>query len=103
VIRRRTLLGPPVEAAGRRLQPVARAWELRLPAGRGGLVWLRPVAVRVGESDGEDEGAAWTVAVRDPTRRGQLALLALGLLAFFVLRRRSRRRRPRRRSPRPTR
>jgi len=71
---------------------MARSFLLRLPGESGGLVWNRPVAVRV------DEGAETRLLrITDPTRRIQLGILAAGLAtAFFVGRARLRKpRRPR--------
>ncbi len=90
MIRRLTLTGPEVGAAGWRLRPIARVWEVRLPGRHGGLVWLRPIAVEVQDESGREAGR--TLTVRDSTRLGQLALLAGGLAALLVVRRRRKRR-----------
>ena len=84
--------GAPVSHRGRALLPMARSFLLRLPGQGAGLVWNRPVGVRIEDS----EGARW-LRITDPTRRIQLGLLAAGLAAAFVVSRvRARRRRPRR-------
>ena len=71
---------------------MARSVLLRLPGESVGLVWNRPVGVRV-----EDESGTRLRRINDPTRRIQLGLLAAGLAtAFFVGRARLRKpRRPR--------
>ena len=70
---------------------MARSFLLRLPGEAGGLVWNRPVGLRVEEPSGSR-----TLRITDPTRRIQLGLLAAGLAVAFLVRR-ARRRRTRRR------
>jgi hypothetical protein len=86
VIRRHWLAGEPVRAGAGTLVPLASGWQLELPGGRAGGFWLRPVGVLVRE----EEGRRRFVAVRDPTRWLQLALLVAGVAAFLALRRRTR-------------
>jgi hypothetical protein len=64
-------------AGGRDVVLEARAARLRAPFG--GLVWNRPVAVRVRESGGEQR-----LAIRDVTRRGQVAAYGLSLVLVLV-------------------
>ena len=59
----------------------SRAVRIPLPFAHGGLIWNRPVSVRVRRMGGSDQ----TLPVRDVTRLLQLALLALGLAAGLVL------------------
>jgi hypothetical protein len=89
MIVRRWLAGEPLRAGDRTVVPLARGWQLRLPGGRAGAFWLRPAGVAVRE-----RGGRRFLPVRDPTRWLQLALLAAGLAAFALLRRRRRGVRP---------
>jgi hypothetical protein len=57
--------------------PESRALVVRLPFG--GLVWNRPIAVRVTR-----DGETTRLALRDVTRTAQVALFALGLAALVV-------------------
>lgn len=82
--------GVPVSHRGRSLVPMARSFLLRLPGEGAGLIWNRPVGVRV-----EDQTGARWLRITDPTRRIQLGLLAAGLAAAFIVSR-ARRRRPHR-------
>ena len=86
-VERRT--GAPIEDAhGRTIVPVARSVIVRLPGSAGGLVWNRPVEVRVQES-----GRASRLPVHDVTRQAQLRLLGLaGVWLVLLLLLRSRRR-----------
>jgi hypothetical protein len=77
---RRTTGAAIVDKQGRTLTPEAQAVTLRLPGAHGGLVWNRPVAVRVQGPDG-----TVTLPVPDVTRRAQLAMLvATGLLLVWA-------------------
>ena len=84
--------GTPVVHQGRTLVPVTRSFLLRLPGQQGGLVWNRPVGVRVQEPS----GARW-LRVTDPTRRIQVGILAAGVATAFLVGSIAKRRRPRRR------
>jgi hypothetical protein len=74
---------------GRRILPATRSFLLRWPGEHGGLVWNRPIGVRV-----EDESGERWIPITDPTRRIQIGLLAAGLTAAFLVHRA--RRKPRR-------
>ncbi len=86
-----TVRGEPMAVAGRQLVPVARVLKLSLgrrgaPAA-GGIVWTRPIAVEVMET----EGSRW-VAIPNPNMRFMIGLGAgLCLLWMLGLRRQSRR------------
>lgn len=76
-LKTQTVAGEPVEAAGIRVTPEARAVVLRLPFG--GWVWNRPVAVVV-----EREGETRRVPIPDPVQGARLVtLLSLALLALL--------------------
>ncbi len=74
--------GRPVQAGNLELTPISQALVVRLPGlfrnrlQPGGLVWNRPVAVRV-QAPGE---AARILPVYDYTRLAQILLLGAGLL-----------------------
>lgn len=84
--------GAPVAHQGRTLVPVTRSFLLRLPGKHGGLVWNRPVGVRIQEPT----GARW-LRVTDPTRKIQVGILAAGVATAFLVGSIAKRRRPRRR------
>jgi hypothetical protein len=73
--------GRPIEAGGRILVPVAESLRLRAPGGVGGLVWNRPVGVRIEEADGSRY-----LPIRDRTREIQWLLLGIGLAAALWIR-----------------
>jgi hypothetical protein len=69
----------PVAVGPLRLVARSRSLVVRLPFG--GLVWHRPVAVRV-----ERDGTTTELPIRDLTRTAQLALFGLALAALAVAR-----------------
>ncbi len=85
--------GRPVQAGNLELTPISQALVVRLPGlfrnrlppsswpGRGGLVWNRPVAVRV-QAPGE---AARILPVYDYTRLAQFLVLGAGLLGSTLI------------------
>lgn len=74
-------VGRGIEAHGRVLFPIARSLRVRLPAGRAGLVWSRPVGVLVAEA-----GSYRHVRIRDRTREIQWLLLGAGLTIALGIR-----------------
>jgi len=84
----KTRAGSGIEHEGRVLVPVARSFLLRPSWARAGLVWNRPLGVRVEDASGK----RW-IPIVDSTRRIQWALLAAGLAAAWLVRRAGRRRR----------
>ena len=81
--------GRPIKAGSLELTPVSQAVVVRLPGPTGGLVWNRPVAIRV-EAPGK---AAQVLPVYDYTRLSQILILDAGLLGstliWLVFRKRS--------------
>ena len=73
--------GRAIEAGGRILVPVAASLRLRAPGGAGGLVWSRPVGVRIEEAEGSRY-----LPIRDRTRELQWLLLGIGLAAALWIR-----------------
>lgn len=76
-----TLTGGPVIVKGTQLRLRSQVLQLRLPAGNGGLIWNRPVAVLVNTPDGQER----ILPVRDVTRVTILALLAFSLGGTLLL------------------
>ncbi len=73
--------GSPVIAGNLALTPVSQALVIRAPGQVGGLIWNRPVAVRV-QSPGEK---AQVLQVYDYTRRAQILILGAGLLGSALI------------------
>jgi hypothetical protein len=78
-VRYEKIHGRPFEVHGYRLLPWTERFWLRLPGGRGGLVWSRAFAIEA-EKDGRDLGR-WRI--RDRTRHAEYLLLA-GVVAFLA-------------------
>ena len=82
--------GRPVTAGNLVLTPVSQAVLIRTPGQVNGLVWNRPVAVRVQrvQTTGEEMQAPQTpqdVPVYDYTRRAQMLILGVGLLGSALI------------------
>ena len=75
--------GRPVTAGNLVLTPVSQAVLIRTPGQVNGLVWNRPVAVRVQRV--EREQAPQDVPVYDYTRRTQMLILGVGLLGSVLI------------------
>ena len=90
-MKNRLQAGAPVAHHDRTLIPMTRSFLLRLPGDFGGLVWNRPVGVRVQDPS----GARW-LRITDPTRRIQVGILAAGVATAFLVGSLAKRRRPRR-------
>ncbi len=73
--------GRPVSAGNLALTPVSQALVIRAPGRIGGLIWNRPVAVRV-QAPGEE---AQVLQVYDYTRRAQILILGAGLLGSALI------------------
>lgn len=80
-------VGAPIQAGERRITPFVQVVKVEIPGLHGGLIWNRPHAVLVQESDGSEI----VLPVPDITRQLQIFLLAAGLFAglLFWMRRRS--------------
>ena len=80
-------VGAPIQAGERRITPFVQVVKVEIPGLHGGLIWNRPHAVLVQESDGSET----VLSVPDITRQLQIFLLAAGLFAglLFWMRRRS--------------
>jgi hypothetical protein len=75
------IFGKPVVFGGRRVLPAARVVHAATLRGRLDLLWSRPSAVVVEETDGRRR----KIPVRDLTRALQVAVLAAGLLGAGVI------------------
>jgi hypothetical protein len=87
--------GKPIPVGNLELIPVSQALVIRTPGQVNGLVWNRPVAVRVQrvQAPGEEMPATQVMPVYDYTRRAQMLILGVGLLGsaliWLILRNRS--------------
>lgn len=73
--------GDPIQTGGRTLTPVTRSLRISLPGKAVGLIWNRPVAVRV-QAAGE---ADRMIPVVDGTRIAQLWIVGAFFLFTFIL------------------
>jgi hypothetical protein len=73
--------GSPIPAGNVELTLISQAVIIRSPGQAGGLVWNRPVAVRV-ETPGKD---TQVLPVYDYTRLGQILFLGAGLLGSALI------------------
>jgi hypothetical protein len=71
--------GETIQAGSLKLRPVSKVLQVNLPGLAGGLIWNRPVAIRVAGEDGEEQ----VLPVPDITRQVMLFLLAFSL--FFAI------------------
>ena len=76
----KTRAGEPVEVNDLTIYPVARSYRVNLPGVRGGIIWNRPVAVIVEDSDGN----RYRLQVIDRTRQLQIAIFSAGLLGTLL-------------------
>ncbi len=68
--------GSPVKVGENLITPISQNFTLTIPGFSGGLIWNRPVAVRVQTADGHEQ----KLPVPDVTR-----LILLGILGFSAL------------------
>ena len=81
VVHIETREGTPIPVGNLQLTPLSRAIRLQLGRLPIGLVWNRPLAVRVCTPDGQIQ----ELPVQDVTRRTQLALLGVGLIGALLI------------------
>jgi hypothetical protein len=79
--------GKPVQIGNLELTPVSQAVVIRAPGQVRGLIWNRPVAVRVERVQTPDTEmqAPQDVPVYDYTRRAQMLILGVGLLGSALI------------------
>ena len=76
-----TRAGEPVKVGNQTITVTSRALRAMPPMGFGGLVWNRPVAVKVETA----EGAVHVLPVVDATRRSQAMVMLFGLVAALLM------------------
>jgi hypothetical protein len=79
--------GRPVTAGNLELTQVSQAVVIRAPGQVNGLIWNRPVAVRVKrvQADGEERQVTQVMPVYDYTRLAQILILGAGLLGSLLI------------------
>jgi len=73
--------GSPIQAGNLEVTPVSQALVIRAPGQANGLVWNRPVAIRV-QAPGEE---MQILPVYDRTRLAQILILGAGLLGSALI------------------
>ena len=76
--------GSPIQSGTMQLTPVSQAVILRTPGQANGLVWNRPVAIRVQRVQAPGEEMQ-VVPVYDRTRLAQILILGAGLLGSALI------------------
>jgi len=75
-----TLTGRPLKVGDVQVYVRSQVLQVRLPFGYGGLLWNRPLSVRMRSQNGEEQ----TLSVPDVTRTAVLTLLVLSLVSTFL-------------------
>jgi hypothetical protein len=86
ILRVETRTSPPMEIPDAQLYVRSRFFQLRFPAGNGGLIWNRPVAIVVRPLNGQEK----VIPVLDVTRIVLFTLAGIcftGILASMFLKR----------------
>lgn len=81
ILVQQTSAGEPVSVGGVNVFPVSRSYRIDFPAGRGGLLWNRPLAIIVENEQGERE----VIPVQDRTRLMQVGILFAGILGSALV------------------
>jgi hypothetical protein len=68
--------GKPIKAGETLITPISQSFQLTVPGFTGGLIWNRPVGIRVQTANGQEQ----QIPVQDVTR-----LVLLGILGFSLL------------------
>lgn len=68
--------GMPIKVGKKTITPIVQTFQFAVPGFNGGLIWNRPLAVRVQDPDGQ----VLNLPVQDFTR-----LILLGILGFSLL------------------
>jgi hypothetical protein len=76
-----TRVGDPIPAGDTTIIPLAKSLQIRLPGGRGGVIWNRPASVAVQTAGGQE----YILPIRDITRQVQFSLYAGSLLGVFLM------------------
>ncbi|MFZ6026699.1 MAG: hypothetical protein ACOYYS_03200 [Chloroflexota bacterium] len=72
--------GQPVKVGGHLVTPISQNLQITVPGFSGGLVWNRPLAVRVQTADGQQQ----RIPVPDVTRLVLLAIMGFSLLLALI-------------------
>jgi len=75
LIVQQTSSGEPVVVGDVKVYPVARSYRINFPGNQGGILWNRPLAVIVEDS----QGSRQVIPVQDRTRQLQVGILLAGL------------------------
>ena len=73
--------GSPLQVGDQTITVVSRALRWTWPMGFGGIVWNRPVAVKIRTASGVEH----VLPVVDETRRRQIAIFFLGLVGAILI------------------
>ncbi len=73
--------GPPLQVGDQTVTVVSRALRWTWPMGFGGIVWNRPVAVKIRAASGVEH----VLPVVDETRRRQIMIFILGLIGAILI------------------
>jgi len=73
--------GEPQKVGDQTITVVSRALRWTWPMGFGGIVWNRPVAVKIQTANGVEH----VLPVVDETRRQEIIILALGLVGAILI------------------
>ncbi len=73
--------GQPLQVGDQTVTVVSRALRWTWPMGFGGVVWNRPVAVKIRTASGVEH----VLPVVDETRRRQIMIFALGLVGAILI------------------
>lgn len=76
-----TRAGDPIPAGDTTIIPLAKSLQIRLPGGRGGVIWNRPASVAVQTAGGQE----YILPIRDITRQVQFSMYAGSLLGVFLM------------------
>ncbi len=73
--------GEPQQVGDQTITVVSRALRWTWPTGFGGIVWNRPVAVKIRTASGVEH----VLPIVDETRRRQIMIFALGLVGALLI------------------
>ena len=80
ILVQQTSAGEPVVVNDLTVYPVARSYRVNMPGARGGIVWNRPLAVIVEDTDGTRQ----ILPVIDRTRQLQIAIFSAGFIVTLL-------------------
>jgi len=80
ILTQQTSTGEPVAVSNFKVYPVAHSYQVKMPGANGGIIWNRPVAVIVEDSEGNKQ----VLPVTDVTRWLQVAIVAAGFFGVIL-------------------